>query len=577
MKSFYIFLSLVGIFFLSNTTAFAQTKESNEKVVHKAIDKMNYEFAIAVLKRINEVDNTVKFAENKEVKDTTFNKVAKLKPAIQAKSLDRIFSKEKMSDGVAGYIYDIDFIKLSSKSYPTDNLPSTINSLDKIVNKVVARTNDFGDKQSKFKLTPKPLSDLKLKLAKIKNSAVSSLSSNEKKDLPKEEKGVKTDSIKQDSTTKKDTTIKSEINEEKELFLLETIYYRINQEEEKTLTQAMGTPEGNKTAYRFGLDIKKNDSIHIRVKDKPNFDTAFVANTNSSIILEEKYNLYIIDLNIATTQEDDYMMWIIFGVIAVSVIAFVMYKQSQKDKPTTPKQPQKDVVKKDPLSRDNVVVNTVSSTNQDTDNKERQTILIQNQIKEEKARLTAILTNSNLSDEQKLKEARSKNIALEVANHAEIKELMRVIGELSSKTKTENTEKESTTVQSNQENTTNQQTENPLITTQNQQEPLYVSLSDIGENGISSERTKGMSNTIFVIRPYNDKNNEAKKADLMLHSDIKDMAFESIFRSIEKLDHVIEHSTFSESAKKITQEEKGELVKEGDIWKVKKRLKVKFS
>ena len=153
-----------------------------------------------------------------------------------------------MSDGVAGYIYDIDFIKLSSKSYPTDNLPSTINSLDKIVNKVVARTNDFGDKQSKFKLTPKQLSDLKLKLAKIKNSAVSSLSSNEKKDLPKEEKGVKTDSIKQDSTTKKDTTIKSEINEEKELFLLETIYYRINQEAEKNSYPSYGNTRGKQNS-----------------------------------------------------------------------------------------------------------------------------------------------------------------------------------------------------------------------------------------------------------------------------------------------------------------------------------------
>lgn len=575
MKSFYIFLSLVGIFFLSNTTAFAQTKESNEKVVHKAIDKMNYEFAIAVLKRINEVDNTVKFAENKEVKDTTFSKVAKLKPTIQAKSLDRIFSKEKMSDGVAGYIYDIDFIKLSPKSYPTDNLPSTINSLDKIVNKVVARTNDFGDKQSKFKLTPKQLSDLKLKLAKIKNSAVSSLNSNEKTDS-KEEEPIKIDSTKQDSTTKKDTEVKTE--EPTQTASSEIIYYRINQEEEKELTGTNETIEGEKPTFKFGLDINKNDSVQFRVKGNSDLDTAFlVANAKNSLILEGKDNRYIIDLNIATTQEDDYMMWIIFGVIAVSVIAFVMYKQSQKDKPTTPKQTQKDAVKKDPLSRDNVVVNTVSSTNQKMENvedKKRETLLTQNQIpnqiKEEKDRLTTILTNSNLSDEQKLKEAKSKNIALEVANNTEIKELMRVIGELSTKTKTENTEQEP---KKDQVNTTTQKVENPPKNTQNQQEPLYVSLSDIGEHGVNSERTKGMSNTIFVICPYND----GKKADLMLHSDIKDMAFESIFRSIEKLDHVIEHSTFSESAKKITQEDKGELIKQDNVWKVKKRLKVKFS
>ncbi|WP_375563291.1 hypothetical protein ACE193_12315 [Bernardetia sp. OM2101] len=574
MKSFYIFLSLVGILLLSNNTAFAQNQESNEKVVHKAIDKMNYEFAIAVLKRINEVDNTVKFVENKEVKDTTFSKVTKLKPTIQAKSLDRIFSKEKMSDGVAGYIYDIDFIKLSSKSYPTDDLSSTITSLDKIVNKVIARTNDFGDKQSKFKLTPKQLSDLKLRLAKIKNSAVSSLNSNEKTELPKEKTEIKIDSTKQDSTTKTE--------EPTQIDSSEIIYYKINQDEEKQLTGINETTEGEKPTYKFGLDIKKSDSIQIRVKGNAALDTAFlVANANNSLILEGEKNRYIIDLNIATTQEDDYMMWIIFGVIAVSVIAFVMYKQSQKDKPTTPKQPQKDIVKKDPLSRDNVVVNTASSTNQKTENGDdtkRQTILAQNQIdnqiNEEKSRLTAILTNSNLSDEQKLKEAKSENIALEVANHAEIQELMRVIGELSTKTKVENTEKESI---KDQENTTTQKVETPPKNTITQQKPLYVSLSDIGENGISSERTKGMSNSIFVIRPYSEGENEAKKADLMLHSDIKDMAFESIFRSIEKLDHIIEHSTFSESAKKITQEEKGELIKEDNVWKVKKRLKVKFS
>ena len=575
MKSLYIFLSLIFFLFLRNETAFAQNQESNEKVVHKAIDKMNYEFAIAVLKRINEIDNTVKFAENKEVKDTTFSKVAKLKPTIQAKSLDRIFSKEKMSDGVAGYIYDIDFIKLSSKSYPTDNLPSTINSLDKIVNKVVARTNDFGDKQSKFKLTPKQLSDLKLKLAKIKNSAVSSLSSNEKIDLPKEEK---IDSIKQDSTTKQDIEVKTEKTQTDSSKI---IYYKINQDEEKELTGIDETTEDGRPTYKFGLDINKNDSVQFRVKGNSDLDTAFlVASANNSLILEGNQERYIIDLNIATTQEENYMILIILGVIAVSVIGFVMYKQYEKNKPITPKEIKKNVVKKDPLSRDNVatkVVSPITQNVQNTNNKERETILIQNQIQEEKNRLTAILTNSKLSDEQKLKEARSKNITSEVANNSEIKELIRVIEELSTKIKVENTEKEPVENVDNKENKIVQKVATPPKNTKNYHEPLYVALSDIGENGIKSERKKGMSNTIFVIRPYSEGENEPKKADFTLHSDIKDMAFESIFRSIEKLDHLMEHTTFTDTARKITQEEKGELIKEDDVWKVKNRLKVKFS
>lgn len=569
MKPFYIFLSLIGIFFLSNNTAFAQTQKTNKEVVHKAIDKMNYEFAIAVLKRIKKGDPNSVIEVNQKVNDTTFARVRALEPNIKANSIKRMFSKEKLSDNVTGYIYEIDYIKFSSKYYPTNDVLSAVQSLEKIVDKIITRTKDFGDEQKAFTLKDEEIKALKERLNKIKNSAISQLNT-EPTDAENQ-----TDSIKAD-TTKQNSTLETKVVEDStQTASSEIMYYRINQDEEKELVGTNETSEGEKTTYKFGLDIKKTDSIHIRIKNNPTLDTTFlVANANTSLILEGKDNRYIIDLNIATTQEDDYMMWIIFGVIAISIIAFVMYKQYEKNKPTVPREAKKDIVKKDPLSRDNIVVNTVSSTNQDTDNKERQTILIQNQIKEEKSRLTAILTNSNLSDEQKLKEARSKNIALEVANNAEIKELMRVIGELSTKTKIENTEKEAI---KNQETTSTPKVETQPKNNITSQEPLYVSLSDIGENGISSERTKGMSNSIFVIRPYNDKNNEAKKADLMLHSDIKDMAFESIFRSIEKLDHVMEHSTFSESAKKITQEEKGELIKEDNVWKVKKRLKVKFS
>ncbi|WP_338793710.1 hypothetical protein [Bernardetia sp. MNP-M8] len=554
---------------MSNNTAFAQTQKTNKEVVHKAIDKMNYEFAIAVLKRIKKGDPNSVIEVNQKVNDTTFARVRALEPNIKANSIKRMFSKEKLSDNVTGYIYEIDYIKFSSKYYPTNDVLSAVQSLEKIVDKIITRTKDFGDEQKAFTLKDEEIKALKERLNKIKNSAISQLNT-EPTDAENQ-----TDSIKAD-TTKQNSTLETKVVEDStQTASSEIMYYRINQDEEKELVGTNETSEGEKTTYKFGLDIKKTDSIHIRIKNNPTLDTTFlVANANTSLILEGKDNRYIIDLNIATTQEDDYMMWIIFGVIAISIIAFVMYKQYEKNKPTVPREAKKDIVKKDPLSRDNIVVNTVSSTNQDTDNKERQTILIQNQIKEEKSRLTAILTNSNLSDEQKLKEARSKNIALEVANNAEIKELMRVIGELSTKTKIENTEKEAI---KNQETTSTPKVETQPKNNITSQEPLYVSLSDIGENGISSERTKGMSNSIFVIRPYNDKNNEAKKADLMLHSDIKDMAFESIFRSIEKLDHVMEHSTFSESAKKITQEEKGELIKEDNVWKVKKRLKVKFS
>ncbi|WP_338815107.1 hypothetical protein V9L05_08345 [Bernardetia sp. Wsw4-3y2] len=555
---------------MSNNTAFAQTQKTNKEVVHKAIDKMNYEFAIAVLKRIKKGDPNSVIEVNQKVNDTTFARVRALEPNIKANSIKRMFSKEKLSDNVTGYIYEIDYIKFSSKYYPTNDVLSAVQSLEKIVDKIITRTKDFGDEQKAFTLKDEEIKALKERLNKIKNSAISQLNTEKPTDAENQ-----TDSIKAD-TTKQNSTLETKVVEDStQTASSEIMYYRINQDEEKELVGTNETSEGEKTTYKFGLDIKKTDSIHIRIKNNPTLDTTFlVANANTSLILEEKDNRYIIDLNIATTQEDDYMMWIIFGVIAISIIAFVMYKQYEKNKPTVPREAKKDIVKKDPLSRDNVVVNTVSSTNQKIENKEEKTQIIQNQIKEEKNRLTAILTNSKLSDEQKLKEARSKNIILEIANNAEIKELMRVIGELSTKTKVENTEKESI---KNQETTSTPKVETQPKNNITSQEPLYVSLSDIGENGISSERTKGMSNSIFVIRPYNDKNNEAKKADLMLHSDIKDMAFESIFRSIEKLDHVMEHSTFSESAKKITQEEKGELIKEDNVWKVKKRLKVKFS
>lgn len=562
MKFFYIFLSLTLFFFWNNETVFAQ--KSNKETVHKTIDKMNYEFAVTVLKRINEVDDAVKFAENET--DTTFNKIAKLKPKIQAKSLDRIFSQKELSDGVTGYIYDIDFIKKSSK-YPTDDLPSTINSLDKIVSKILSRVTDFGDKQSKFKLTSNQLRDLKLRLNKIKNSAVNELNSNE------EEIITESDTTKQDSILQAEETTQTASSE--------IMYYKINQEDEKELTGTNETTEGEKPTYKFNLDVKKTDSIHIRIKDNPKLDTVFsTVNADNSLILEGKDNRYIIDLNVATTEEDDYIMWILFGVIAVSIIVFVMYKQSQKDKPSIPKEAKKDVIKKDPLSRDNVVTKAVPPTNQKTENKERQTVIAQNknqtqnQIKEEKQRLTAILTNIELSDTQKLKEARSKNVVIEVANNGEIKELMRVIEELSTKSKTENTVKEPIKDQPNKEEMPTQKI--PPKNTKNYHEPLYVSLSDINEMGIKSERKKGMSNTIFMIRPYSEGETEAKKADLMLHSDIKDMAFESIFRSIEQLDYIIEYNTLDQNVKKITQEEKGELIKEGDVWKVKKRLKVKF-
>ncbi len=570
MKPFYIFLSLIGIFFLSNGISFAQTEKTNKEVVHKAIDKMNYEFAIAVLKRIKKGDPNSVIEINQKVNDTTFARVRALEPNIKANSIKRMFSKEKLSDNVTGYIYEIDYIKFSSKYYPTNDVLSAVQSLEKIVDKIITRTKDFGDEQKAFTLKDEEIKALKEKLNKIKNSAISQLNTEKPTDAENQ-----TDLIKAD-TTKQNSTLETKVVEDStQTASSEIMYYRINQDEEKELVGTNETTEGEKTTFKFGLDIKKTDSIHIRIKNNPTLDTTFlVANANNSLILEGKDNRYIIDLNIATTQEDDYMMWIIFGVIAVSVIAFVMYKQYEKNKPTVHREAKKEVVKKDPLSRDNVVVNTVSSTNQKIENKEEKTQIIQNQIKEEKNRLTTILTNSKLSDEQKLKEARSKNIILEIANNVEIKELMRVIEELSNKNKTENSEKEPI---KNQENTTTQKVEIQPKNNITSQEPLYVSLSDIGENGITSERTKGMSNSIFVIRPYNDKNNEAKKADLMLHSDIKDMAFESIFRSIEKLDHVIEHSTFSESAKKITQEEKGELIKEDNIWKVKKRLKVKFS
>ncbi len=556
MKSLYIFLSLTLFFFWNNETAFAQ--KSNKEIIHKAIDKMNYEFAIALTKRIKEVDKTVNFEEEKNVEDTTFNNVAKLKPTTQAKSLDRIFSKKLLSDGVTGYIYDIDFIKKSSK-YPTDDLPSTINSLDKIVSKILSRINDFGDKQSKFKLTSSQLSDLKLRLNKIKNSAVSSLNPN------------KEETILQADTTKKDSTIQSTAKEETiKNDSIKIIYYKINQEEEKKLTGTNEATEGEKPTYNFGLNIKKTDSIQIIIKENSSLNTTFfTTNKDSSLILEGKNNIYVIDLNLATIEESDYLMYIIFGIIAVSIIIFVMYKESQKKKEDTSEK-----TNTDPLSRNDVVKSTVVSTNQNTQNQEHQNILAQNQMKnqieEEKQRLTTIQTNPNLSNEQKLKEARSKNVITEVANNSEIKKLMQEIEELSTNPKTQEKTEEPI------EEITTQKTVTPPKNTKNYHEPLYISLSDINETGIKSERKKGMSNTIFMIRPYSE-GEEAKKADLMLHSDIKDMAFESIFRSIEKLDYIIEYNTLDQNVKKITQEEKGELIKEGDVWKVEKRLKVKFS
>ncbi|AFM04199.1 hypothetical protein Fleli_1801 [Bernardetia litoralis DSM 6794] len=569
MKFFYIFLSLAFIFLFSNGIAFAQNQKSNQKTVHKTIDKMNYEFALAVLKRMNQLDENVKFSTQK-LKDTTFTQVEKLKPRVQAQSLERLFSDKKLSDGVTGYIYDIDFIKKSSK-YPTDDLPSTIKSLDKIVSKILIRTNDFGDKQSKFKLTPKQLSDLKLRLNKIKNSAVNGLNPNEE------------GTIVQADTTQTDSTLQAGIKEESaQIDSIKIIYYRINEEEKKELIGNVGgITRGKKPTYKFGLDIKSTDSVRFYKNKNSVLDTLFLASDNPlPVFLENESNIYMIDLNVTTTEEDDYIMWIIFGVIAISVITFVIYKQSQKDKATPPEGLKKEVAKIDPLSRNDTVTKTVISTNQNTENEEKKTVIAQNQnqtenqIQEEKKRLTTLLTNSNLSDTQKLKEARSKNVIIEVANNSEVKELMRVIEELSTKS---NTAKEAIKDQPNKEEITTQKTLNPPKNTKNYHEPLYVSLSDINKMGIKSERKKGMSNTIFMIRPYSEGETEAKKADLMLHSDIKDMAFESIFRSIEKLDYIIEYNTLDQNVKKITQKEKGELIKEDNVWKVKKRLKVKFS
>ena len=577
MKSLYIFLSLVGIFFFNNTTAFAQTKESNEKIVHKAIDKMNYEFAIAVLKRIKRGDQNSVIEVNKKVTDTTFARVKALEPNIKANSIERMFSREKLSDGVTGYIYEINYIKLSPKYYPINDVLSIVQSLDKIVDKVVIRTRDFGDEQKAFTLKEEEIRVLKERLNKIKNAAIIQLNSNERIEVEIKPDTIKSDSViedlpQQDSIQQKEQTKTVSSN---------IIYYKINQEEEKELTGTYEAIEGEKPTYNFGLDIKEDNSIRIRVKGNSDLDTAFlVVNANNSFILEGQDNRYVIDLNIAKAEEDDYIMWIIFGIIAVSIIVFVIYKQSQKNKPiATTTKTKKNVIKKDPLSREDVAPKVAPPIVERTDNKEQETMLVQNQIKEEKNRLTTILSNTKLSDEQKLKEARSKNIDLEVANNLEIKELMRVIEEVSSKAKRKNTEEEflrDNKIEQGKNRSTTQKTIHSPNTAKNYHEPLYVSLSDIGEHGIKSERKKRMSNTIFVIRPYSEGGNEAKKADFMLHSDIKDMAFESIFRSIEKLDHLIEHSTFTDTARKITQEEKGELIKEDNVWKVKKRLRVKF-
>ncbi|WP_338760077.1 hypothetical protein WAF17_12910 [Bernardetia sp. ABR2-2B] len=570
MKSFYIFLSLVFIFFFSNHSAFAQTKESNQKVVHKATDKMNYEFALAILKRINELDKNVKFS-NPKLTDTTFTNVKQLKPRVQAESLDRIFSKEQLSDNVAGYIYDINFVKQSDKYYPTEDLVSSLKSLDKIEKKVLQRVKDFGEQQNKFKLTSKQYNNLKLRLTKIKKSAVSQLEPKEDKKLDGQNNIDSTNQIIKDSV---DTH--SRVSDEKR-DSTKIIFYKINQEEEKQLIGKSETAEGEKQTYKFGLDIKNTDSIQVRVQGNSTLDTIFLAaNINNSLTLEGQNNIYMIDLNVATTQEDDYIMWIIFLAIAAFVIVFVWYKQGQKKQSENPKEIKQEVIKKDPLSRNDVVAKTVIPTEKNTEDKERKTVVAQNQtqnqIEEEKKRLTAILNNSKLSDEQKLKEAKSENVIIEVANNAEVKGLMQKIEELSTKPKTTNTEKEVV-----KEQKIIQETPTPSKNIKNYHEPLYVSLSDIKDEGIQSQRKKGMSNTIFVIRPYSKRDAEAKEADFLLHSDIKDMAFESIFRSIEKLDHLIEHSTFTESAKKIVQEEKGKLIKENDVWKIKQRLKVKFS
>ncbi|WP_291726011.1 hypothetical protein [Bernardetia sp.] len=560
MKTRYIFLSLffVGIFFCISQNGIAQTPQENQKVVHKAVDKMNYEFALAILKRINELDENVKFSASK-LKDTTFRNVENLKPRVEAQSLKRIFSQEKLSDNTIGYIYDINFVKQSRKTYSTNDLASSIESLDKIERKILQRTNDFGEQYNKFKLPYKQYQNLKLRLTKIKNSAVSQLKPKENPDTE----------IKTDTTTKveEDSTKQEKTEEITKVEATQNIFYQINGGEKKELVGNLETVvEGEKPTYKFGLDVKSTDSIRFSNSE---IDTMFLAsNMSSPLFLENKNSRFIIDLNISQMEENDTIMWIIFAAIAILVGAYVMYQHSKKKQSEKPRKNQKEV-KKDPLSRDDKPIKTPVVTTPKVENKPTPIDKTKEQIEAEKQRLQAILTNKKLSNEQKKKEAKSENILLEVAKNAEVQTLLKKIEELPK----EEVKAETT----NKANTEETKEEVPSKNTTNYHEPLYVSLSNVEEMGVKSERKKPMSNTIFVVRPYSKGDEQAKEADFLLHSEIKDMAFESIFRSIEKLDHLIEHSTFVESAKKIEQVEKGKLIKEDGVWKVKKRLRVKFS
>ncbi len=104
------------------------------------------------------------------------------------------------------------------------------------------------------------------------------------------------------------------------------------------------------------------------------------------------------------------------------------------------------------------------------------------------------------------------------------------------------------------------------------EEVFYLSLKDITADGkiIQSNRLNSRSDTIFVLKSYGDK------AELLLHHDINTMAFEAMFRSIEKLDNLINIYGFNEYATRATQLEAGEVVREGEIWRITKHLQIQF-